>query len=168
MSDALKKAAKKIKEEQAQGLRFAGRSSIESLDLVDFQKKEYCAKIIANFKEKGLPDVEFGTSIGTLSIVEFRAVLSYRSDRLTLERLVELYSASIGDRELITKYKTSVLAVINQHKAISKVPLNDGIRLLVQAGNTHVLHLDFLISLVEKLEIIAPSGLAIGGLLATA
>jgi hypothetical protein len=148
----------KFSEEKALGLNFSGKSSIESLDLLDFQKKEFCTKLVKLYKEMGSNEELMKTKMGATSLAEARSALKFRTERLTLERLVELYSRVTENGELLSNFRMNLITAVKKHPGLSKIKMNDGIRNHLNANDPNLLHLDFLVGLIEKLELVSPTG----------
>ncbi len=139
------------------GLAFSGRGAIDACDLTDHYKQNLCAKIIRFCNENNLDVEDLQTRARAIALTEVRAVLAYRTERLTLERLCELYLHLSEDKAYLVRLKQQALKVIAEYDSLPKLKLNPQIRGLVQNGNTNILSLDFLISLIEKLDLISGS-----------
>lgn len=137
------------------GLDFAGRGSIDAFDLVDSYKKVFCSKIVEFCSVNGLDDDAVLIKTNALALAEIKAVFAFRTERLTLERLAELYSALAGDKDIISNLKLKALTQILNNKSLTKLKLNDSIRGLILSNNISVLSLDFLLALIEKLDLIS-------------
>lgn len=151
-------AKRKYQTEKEQGIHFSGKSSLESLDLLDFQKREICMKLVRIYKENGQNEEAMVALVRATSIAEMRAALKFRTERLTLERLIEMYSSATKNDDLLNTVRSSLLGSIRIHQGLSKIKLNEGVRSYIFGNNPDMLHLDFLVGLVEKLELISPSG----------
>lgn len=150
----------RIAEEIANGTHFEGKASIDSLDLVDFQKKEICSKLVSIFKELKLNEELMTTKMGASSLVEMRAAIKFRTERVTLERLVEMFSKANGDQGLLTRTRQSLIKKVKTHAGIDKIKMNEAIKRHLFSDDPELLHLDFLVGMIEKLELVAPSGAA--------
>ncbi len=136
------------------GLDFSGRGSVDSLDLVDSYKKSLCLKF-AKFCDNNVINEESAVEkSGSISIVEIKAIFAFRSERLTIERLAELYGCLIGDNNLVIKMKQKLLSDISGNEDLKLVRLNDSIKGLIASRDVMLLNLDFLVSLVEKLDLV--------------
>ena len=137
------------------GQDFAGRGSIDAFDLVDSYKKALCSKIVEFCAVNALDDDVVLVKTNALALAEIKAVFAFRTERLTLERLAELYSALVGDKEIISNLKRKALAQISSNKSLTKLKLKESIRGLILSNNIQVLSLDFLFALIEKLDFIS-------------
>jgi hypothetical protein len=157
MSSTAKDFFKEFNEQKEHGLQFSGKSAIDALDLVDFQKREFCNKLFDLYKEKSLTEKEMADLTNALSVVEVRAFIKFRTERLTLERLAELYSNAMADKKLISEFRIALIQIVKVHPGLDKIKMNEQIKMNIRKGGSDVLNLDFLVCLIEKLEIVVSS-----------
>jgi hypothetical protein len=136
------------------GVDFTGRGSIDSLDLLDFHKKELCQKISAIHANHGSDESHSLAMTRASGVVELRAALRFRTERLTAERLAEMLASAIGDDNLLKKMKQSILDIVLHSRNFLKIPMNDSIRGLISKRHTEMMSLDFLISTLDKARLL--------------
>ncbi len=146
----------KMRADEQAGLDFSGKSAIDSLDLVDFHKKELCGKLFDIYKSADYTDEQMAKLSRAISVVEIRAVIKFRTERLTLERLAELYSHASGKSNFLNSLKKSMIDAIKDHPGLDKIKLNGQIKGHLLKGGSSLLSLDFLVGLIEKIELVAP------------
>ncbi len=135
------------------GVNFAGKSAIFSLDLVDSQKREYCDKIRELFIARDRNEEAFVKESKAINVVELRAAVRFRTERLTLERLIELYFNALNKKGVIEAARKALIAEIIKHPGLAKIKMNEQTRGHLLAGGSELLHFDFLVGLMEKLGI---------------
>jgi hypothetical protein len=136
------------------GQDFSGRGSIDSLDLLDFYKKELCKKISEIHKTHGSDEHHSLTMTKASGLIELRAALRFRTERLTAERLAEMLASAMGDDNLLKNMKQNILYTVLKSSTFLKVPMNDSIRGLLSNRNTEITSLDFLISILDKIRLL--------------
>lgn len=145
MSKTMDDILKQVEE----GANFAGKGGIDPLNRLDFLKREACAFFVGEFKN-GISEEEIINKAKITSIVEYRAIIKFRSERLTLERLMECYDNYNGV-STIEELKLSLLEDI--HKAgFSNIKMTPKIRVLVEAKTIRPLYLDYLVDLLERCQ----------------
>lgn len=126
----------------------AGRSTIDSLDLCDFFKREVMSFFIGELRQ-GRFNIN-NRNKAFLNETEATWVLMSRTDKLTLDRLLELKSAYLGTDEravLRGKFIPRIIA----HPDFSKIKLNRDIRGHLIRGGSELITADFLVNLLERL-----------------
>ena len=136
------------------GQDFSGRGSVDSLDLLDFYKKELCKKIGEIHKAHGSDENHSLTMIKASGLIELRAALRFRTERLTAERLAEMLASAMGDDNLLKNMKRNILETVLRSSTFLKVPMNESIRGLMSNRNTEITSLDFLISTLDKIRLL--------------
>ena len=141
----------KFKQDKETGKDFSGRSSIQPLDLLDSIKKQFCEF----FAMQPLPVPELTNRAKSFSEVEMKAVVKYRAERLTLERLGELYS-NFTESKKVHELKEYLMTAIASNSEFSKL-FDNRVQMLIINRQHQILTLDFLVTSVEKLDLLNKS-----------
>ncbi len=154
-------AIKEVVESLASGQNFSSKAPIRSLDLVDSQKKEYCEKIGTLLDANGGDEEALKIATKALNLIELRAAIHHRTERLALERLIELYSNAAEKRDVMEVARKALIIKITSNPNFRNLKLNEQTKRLLMSGSSDLLHFDFLVGLMEKLGI-DHNSLAIG------
>ncbi len=141
-----------FKEKKKSKTHFSNKAAIDSLDLTDFYKRELCREIKALIPQDKSEDevARIGKMTGC---IELRAIIHFRTERLTLERLAEVYEALSGTESLVQNLRKNFVETIVSDKKFKNLQLNAEIRANLELGGSELLYLDFLVGLIEKLSI---------------
>jgi hypothetical protein len=122
-------------------MKIPGKSSIPLLDECDFLKREVCSYFVSEYKSGRLS--EKSKTIGLLSWDEMVLVLKFRTEYLTLDRLVDLKFNYDGAKSLesIKKEIVSSVTAID----MGAIRINSKIKEHLLAGNSEAVTLEFLV-----------------------
>lgn len=126
----------------------ASRATIDSLDLCDFFKREVMGFFVeelraGRFNVKLKPEAFNGAT-------EVEWVLMCRTDKMTLDRLLELKGAYLGTDERAV-LRGELIPRIVSHPEFSEIKLNATIRGHLVRGGSELITADFLVNLLERL-----------------
>ncbi len=148
-----KEAIKEVVESLATAQNFSSKASIHSLDLIDSQKKEYCEKIGALLDANEGDEEALKRATKASNLTEIRAAIHHRTERLTLERLIELYLNATGKIEVMDIARSALVTKITSNPNFQSLKLNEQTKRLLLSGSSDLLHFDFLVGLIEKLGV---------------
>lgn len=127
----------------------AGKSCLNSIDLCDFYKRQVCSYFVDEYKKGG-----FKTKLEKLEISkdEMFLIIKFRTEWVTLERLLYLKDVYLGENNLTT-IKLNLLNLIGP-EVIGKLKTNQDYIRRLKNKQVDLISIDYLVQIIDMYNLL--------------